>query len=158
MRKYETVFICDPDLQEKDRVQFFDRVKQIVERENGFITDFDDWGSRKLAYEIKKKPRGHYVCMTYGGNGDLVKELERNFRLADEAMKFMTIVLAKEVSREELEAEAKEIAENAEHKSSAPQEEDFQKEVESADDSSDSDAEAADQDVEETEKADDFQE
>ncbi len=122
MRKYETVFICDPDLQEKDRGQFFDKVKQIVERENGFITDFDDWGSRKLAYEIRKKPRGHYVCMTYGGNGELVKELERNFRLTDEVMKFMTIVLAKDVSREELEQERKDNAAKSQQKAEAAQE------------------------------------
>ncbi len=123
MRKYETVFICDPDLQEKDRAQFFDKVRQIVARENGFIMDFDDWGSRKLAYEIRKKPRGHYVCMTYGGDGDLVKELERNFRLTDEVMKFMTIVLKKDVSMEELEAEVRENAAKSEQESETAQEE-----------------------------------
>ncbi len=165
MRKYETIFICDPDLQEKDRAQFFDRVKQIVERENGFITDFDDWGSRKLAYEIRKKPRGHYVCMTYGGDGDLVTELERNFRLTDEVMKFMTIVLEKDITREELEAEAREIAENADRKSSAPQEEGDSREEEVGG-SDDADVEEADgdddqdagQDDDESEKADDSQE
>ncbi len=132
MRKYETVFICDPDLQDKDRGQFFDRVRQIVERENGFITDFDDWGSRKLAYEIRKKPRGHYVCMTYGGNGELVKELERNFRLTDEVMKFMTIVLEKDISREELEEERKENAAKAEQEAETVEEDAAVQEPESS--------------------------
>ncbi len=138
MRKYETVFICDPDLQDKDRGQFFDKVKQIVERENGFITDFDDWGSRKLAYEIRKKPRGHYVCMTYGGTGELVKELERNFRLTDEVMKFMTIVLEKDVSKEELEEERKANAAKAEQGPEAVQEDAEAQESESSEEEQES--------------------
>ena len=91
MRKYETVFISDPDLQDQTREELFDKVRNIITRENGIILDFDEWGSKKLAYEIRKKLRGYYVCLTYGGTGELVKELERNFRLSDDIMKFMTI-------------------------------------------------------------------
>jgi small subunit ribosomal protein S6 len=106
MRKYETVFISDPDLQDQTRTELFERVRSIITRENGIVLDFDDWGNKKLAYEIKKKLRGHYVCMTYGGTGELVTELERNFRLSDHIMKFMTILLADNVTAEELEKEA----------------------------------------------------
>ena len=111
MRKYETVFISDPDLQDQARVDLFDKVRNIIAQENGIFLNFDEWGNKKLAYEIKKKLRGHYVCVTYGGTGDLIKELERNLRLNDDVLKFMTILLSDDVTAEQLEKEAQE-AEN----------------------------------------------
>ncbi len=68
MRKYETVIISDPDLQDQTRADLFDKIRNIITRENGILLDFDEWGSKKLAYEIKKKLRGYYICLTYGGN------------------------------------------------------------------------------------------
>lgn len=108
MRKYETVFILDPDVKDQARTDLFDRVKNIITKENGILLDFDEWGNRKLAYEIKKKLRGFYVCITYGGTGSLVKELERNLRLSDDVLKFMTLLLSDDVTVEQLEEEAKE--------------------------------------------------
>lgn len=108
MRKYETVFISDPDLSDQDRSDLFDKVREIITKEKGIILDFDEWGNKKLAYEIRKKFRGHYVCITYGGTGELVQELERNFRLMEVIMKFMTIVLSQDTSAEALEKEFQE--------------------------------------------------
>lgn len=120
MRKYETVVISDPDLQDQTRTELFDKIRNIIARENGIFLDLDDWGSKKLAYEIRKKLRGHYACLTYGGTGDLVRELERNLRLYDNVMKFMTILLSDDVTAESLAQElqdaeaAKAAAETAE--------------------------------------------
>ena len=105
MRRYETIFIADPDLQEDARKNLFDKYKNLLVQEKGILVNFDDWGNRKLAYPIKKKARGHYVCMTYGGTGILVTELERNFRLDDKVQKFMTVLLEKDVTASALEAE-----------------------------------------------------
>ncbi|MEA1967816.1 MAG: 30S ribosomal protein S6 [Thermodesulfobacteriota bacterium] len=105
MRRYETIFIADPDLQEKVQKNLFEKFTNLIDQEKGIIVDVDDWGNKKLAYEINKKSRGHYVCMTYVGTGELVKELERNFRLDDKIMKFMTILLEKEVDPEALKQE-----------------------------------------------------
>ncbi len=105
MRKYETVVISDPDLQDQTRTELFDKIRNIIARENGIFLDLDDWGSKKLAYEIRKKLRGHYACLTYGGTGDLVKELERNLRLNDDVMKFMTILISDDVTAESLAQE-----------------------------------------------------
>lgn len=137
MRKYETVLISDPDLQDQTRAELFEKVRGIVTRENGIILDFDEWGSKKLAYEIKKKLRGYYVCMTYGGDGDLVKELERNLRLSDDIMKFMTILLSDNETAESLEKEATEAeaakAAQAEAEKSAAAETEAAKEADDAD-------------------------
>ncbi len=105
MRKYETVFISDPDLKDQTRTELFDKVRNIIASEKGILLDFDEWGNKKLAYEIRKKFRGHYVCATYGGTGDLVKELERNFRLTDDVLKFMSIVLSEDMAPEVFEKE-----------------------------------------------------
>ena len=113
MRKYETVFISDPDLKDQARTDLYDKVRNIITKEKGIVLNFDEWGNKKLAYEIKKKTRGHYVCVTYGGTGELVTELERNFRLTDAVLKFMTIVLTEDTTQEALEKEAQEIQEAA---------------------------------------------
>ncbi len=114
MRKYETVLISDPDLQDQTRSELFDKIRNIITNEKGIILDFDEWGNKKLAYEIKKKSRGHYVCITYGGDGPLVSELERNFRLTDTVLKFMTIVLSGDMTAQELEKEAQELQQSKE--------------------------------------------
>ncbi len=117
MRKYETVFISDPDLQDQARLDLYDKVRNVIAKGKGILLNFDEWGNKKMAYEIKKKLRGNYVCVTYGGTGELVTELERNFRLTDDILKFMTILLSDDVTVESLEkevAEAEEAAKAAE--------------------------------------------
>ncbi len=105
MRRYETIFIADPDLSDKDQTSLFDKIKTLIIQEKGILVIFDEWGNRQLAYEIKKKTRGYYVCITYGGTGELVTELERNFRLDDRVLKFMTILLEKDIDPEEFHQE-----------------------------------------------------
>ncbi|MBF0233558.1 MAG: 30S ribosomal protein S6 [Desulfamplus sp.] len=105
MRRYETIFIADPDLQDEARKNLFNKFTNLLAQTGGLLVKIEDWGNRKLAYEIKKKSRGHYLCLTYGGNGELVKELERNLRLDEKIMKFMTIVLEKEIDEEALKEE-----------------------------------------------------
>ncbi len=118
MRRYETICIADPDTGEKNRAGLFDKIKNLITQENGIIVNFDEWGNRQLAYEIRKKTRGFYVCVTYGGTGELVTELERNFRLDDRVLKFMTIMLEKNIDPEKLqqEQEAEKEAEKAAEK------------------------------------------
>lgn len=112
MRRYETVFILDPDLGEEVRNQRYDKVKEVITAFKGTLIEFDDWGVRKLAYDIRKKTRGQYIRLDYCGDGTLVSELERNFRLDDKFLKFMTIILGDDVNPEDVIAE-KEQAETA---------------------------------------------
>jgi len=141
MRKYETVFIANPDLQDQTRIDLFEKVRNIIAKEGGIITSFDEWGNKKLAYEIKKKLRGHYVCVTYGGSGDLIKELERNFRLSDDVLKFMTILLSDNVTAEQLEKEIQEAQDQSKQTDKEPVE----------DETSEEEASVEDDKVEETE-------
>ncbi len=114
MRRYETVFIVDSDLSEKDRNQRFEKVKSLVKQYKGSVIEFDDWGVKKLQYSIRKKNRGHYIRLDYCSNPDLVAEMERIFRLDDKFLKYMTILLDNKANPEKIlsdiakEKEAKE--------------------------------------------------
>jgi len=118
MNRYETIFISDPDISEEIRKQLFKKTTDLIEKQNGFICLFDEWGNKKLAYQIKKKDRGHYVRIDYCGDGALVNEMERSFRIDDKVLKFMTILLDKDIDlellKEELEKERAEEEETAE--------------------------------------------
>jgi small subunit ribosomal protein S6 len=141
MRKYETVIISDPDLQDQSRTDLLDKVRNIIARENGILLYVDDWGSKKLAYEINKKLRGHYVCLTYGGDGDLVKELERNLGLNDDVMKYMTILLSTDETAESLAKEAEDV-ESARAQAAAAQNADAADDSETDDDTGDADTDS----------------
>lgn len=96
MRRYETFVICDPDLSAEQRAPVLDRIDELISQFSGFMVELDDWGSRKLAYMIKKKARGYYVRTDYCGPSDLVDEIERFFRIDDRVIKYMTVVVDKE--------------------------------------------------------------
>ena len=113
MRRYETVFITDADVSEDERNQVFERTKDLISRHDGFLVRFDEWGVKKLAYEIRKKSRGCYVCIDYGGDGIIVEEMERSFRIDDKVLKFMTILLAEDVDIESLKEEQIQAGEDA---------------------------------------------
>ncbi|NDY72126.1 30S ribosomal protein S6 [Desulfobacter hydrogenophilus] len=160
MRKYETVFISDSDMSDQAREELLERVRSIIERENGILLNVDEWGLKKLSYEIKKKLRGYYVCLTYGGTGALVTELERNFRLSDFIMKFMTILITEHVTEESLRQEAEEAKaaaqqaeESATKAEAVPQEAEVKKDQGDAEETSDKAEENADDqdDAQETE-------
>ena len=105
MRRYETFLIIDPDISESERDPVIERVKELVTQMDGFLIFEDVWGERKLAYEIRKKTRGYYVRFDYCGSVPLVNEIERFFRIDDRALKYMTVVLDKNIDLEKAREE-----------------------------------------------------
>ena len=103
MRRYETIVIVDPDIGEEQRTPVFDRIKDLVPQKGGLVVEFDEWGARKMAYEVKKKKRGYYLRVDYCGTGDLVNEMERQFRIDDRVLKYMTILLEDDVDMEAIQ-------------------------------------------------------
>ena len=93
MKKYETIFILDPDLEDEKIQATVEKVKGILTQANGEILKVEDWGKRKLAYVVKKKPRGHYFLLHFSGSPALLAELERNFRVMDAVIKFQSVRL-----------------------------------------------------------------
>ncbi len=128
MRRYETVFIADPDLTEDERKQRFDKVLDLIATMKGAIIEVDDWGGKRLAYEIKKKTRGHYMRMDFCGTGELVAEIERTCRIDDKILKYMTIILQDNADPEKIKVElaetrARKAAEEASRAEAARNEE-----------------------------------
>jgi small subunit ribosomal protein S6 len=103
MRRYETIVIVDPDLGEEQRGPVFDKIRELIPQKGGLLVEIDEWGGRKLAYEIKKKPRGYYARVDFCGSGGLVSEMERQFRIDDRVMKYMTILLDEDADMERIQ-------------------------------------------------------
>jgi small subunit ribosomal protein S6 len=112
MTRYETVFIMNPDLSEEQHKPLFDKLTGLVADGQGLFVNLDNWGRKKLAYEVKKQTRGHYVLLDFCGDGTLVKEIERNLRLDDRVLKYMSVVKEKPVDPDIVRAEI-EAAEEA---------------------------------------------
>ncbi len=110
MNRYETIFIIEPDTGEDGRGQLIQKVKDIITKYNGALIEMDEWGTKKMAYEIRRKLRGYYVRADYCGSGDLIAEMERNFRIDDRILKFMTILLTEDTDPEKVRIELEELA------------------------------------------------
>ncbi|MGK5095369.1 30S ribosomal protein S6 [Deltaproteobacteria bacterium TL4] len=91
MKGYETVFITETGLSEEVLNGMLGKFRNVVEKFNGKIESEHVWGSRRLAYTIKKKDFGVYHLWYIIGNGELLSELNRQFRYTDEVLRFQTI-------------------------------------------------------------------
>ena len=81
----------------------FDKIRELIPQKGGLLVKIDEWGGRKLAYEIKKKQRGYYARLDFCGGGELVSEMERQFRIDDRVMKYMTILLDEDADMERIQ-------------------------------------------------------
>lgn len=90
MNKYESIFILKPNLEEEKRVELIEKFKSIIASE-GEVKEVNEWGMRKLAYEIEKIKEGYYVLVNFEANPSLPKELERNFRISDDVIRYIVI-------------------------------------------------------------------
>lgn len=90
MNKYELLCVFEPNTEEEKRNQFLDRLKDVIES-NGEIENVDEWGLRKLAYEIDKIKEGYYVLINFNTDPDIPKELDRNLKIADNVIRHMIV-------------------------------------------------------------------
>lgn len=93
---YETIFITRSELTDEALRTLQERIGQIVTNFNGESVLSEDWGKRKLAYPIEKESRGHYSFVVYTGKPGVVHEIERNLRLHDHVLRFLTVNLESE--------------------------------------------------------------
>ena len=105
MRRYETIIITDPDLSPEQRDPVLQRVADVINQGDGYLALTDEWGNRKLAYEIKKRERGYYIRFDFCGTGAMINEIERFFRIDDRVLKYMTVLLDKAADIEKIKEE-----------------------------------------------------
>jgi len=110
VRRYETVAITLADYPDSEIDSLIDRYQSIIASQGGSVVRIERWGRRKLAYEIKKQTKGFYFLLNFVAPQIAVDELERNFKLDDRILRFLTVKLSDQVDMEEVakEMEAKE--------------------------------------------------
>ena len=91
MRKYEIMFIVDPNLPEDDIDKLNSQVESLVSEGGGNVLETEKMGRRRLAYEIKRREEGFYVLLTVEANGEIINEVERRFRVLDSVLRYITV-------------------------------------------------------------------
>jgi small subunit ribosomal protein S6 len=105
LNRYEVVAIVKSDLPDEDITAIIDRSQTIITDRKGVIAKLDKWGKRRLAYEINKHKDGFYFLIDFAGDGPIVAEIERNFKIDDRILKFMTVKKEGAVTREGMDEE-----------------------------------------------------
>jgi len=97
MRKYELLLLLSPELNAESKKGLVEGLVAITEREKGSVLAVDDWGTKDLAYPVRKFVRGQYVRMEFAAPPATVAELERIVRITDGIFKFVTVKLADKI-------------------------------------------------------------
>jgi small subunit ribosomal protein S6 len=101
---YETTVVIDSMLKPDDIKNLRDRITNFISNNGGEIVKVEDWGKRRLAYEIKKKQYGFYVYLRFGAPPAFLRLLEKEYRLNESILRYLTVKLDKRaLQREEME-------------------------------------------------------
>jgi small subunit ribosomal protein S6 len=90
-RKYELVYVVSPDATDAQIADLHVQVEAIVQRLGGQIEKTDNWGRRRLAYEIGPHKEGTYVLEVIEGSGELMKEIDRRFKVTDLILRHLVV-------------------------------------------------------------------
>ncbi len=90
MNKYESVIIINPSVDEERVKELTSKFTDMINKD-GSLEKVDNLGKKKLSYPVKKNAEGYYVVFYFTANPNLIAELERNYRITDDVIKFMTI-------------------------------------------------------------------
>jgi small subunit ribosomal protein S6 len=96
-REYETIFILKPDVTNEVIGATNTKIRGVVEAGGGTLLKIENWGRRKLAYEVKKQLKGIYVFFRYLGDPGLVEEVERNLHLTDSVIRQYSVKIGENV-------------------------------------------------------------
>jgi small subunit ribosomal protein S6 len=116
MRRYESVWVVNGDLPDEEVKSAIDKFSRIISSQGGTLVGLEEWGRRKLSYKVQSTIRGYYVLADFAGSSETVKELERNYRIDDRIIRYLTTKKSDKVNLEALQAE---IAARAKAKATA---------------------------------------
>jgi small subunit ribosomal protein S6 len=95
-RKYELVYVVSPDVADDQVTELHHQIEQIVQRMGGQLEKTENWGRRKLAYEIGRHKEGTYVLELINGSGELMKEIDRRLKVMDYVIRHLTVRIDEE--------------------------------------------------------------
>ena len=96
------IYIINPNLENESLSEVVDKFSDIIIKLKGYVVKVSQWGKKKLAYEVKKFDKGYYVVCDFCGDPATVNELERNLKLDDRVLQYITVKIDEDVDLEEL--------------------------------------------------------
>ena len=121
MRRYETIYIANPNLDDEALKEVVTKFSDLIKKQKGSIVKIDAWGKRKMAYEVKRFDKGHYVLLDFCGLPEMVTELERNLKLDDRILKYSTVKIDEDVDPAELIVEEEKTEDSKENQAEEKQ-------------------------------------
>ena len=91
MNKYELAVIVNGTLEEEERVATIEKVKEYITRFGGTVTNIDDWGKKRLAYEIQKSKEAYYYFIQFESDANCPNEVEANVRLMENVVRYLCV-------------------------------------------------------------------
>ena len=91
MNKYELAVVVNAKIEDDARTATIEKVKEYITRFGGTITNVDEWGKRRLAYEIQKMREGFYYFIQFDAPGTAPAEVEKNVRIMDNVLRFLIV-------------------------------------------------------------------
>ena len=91
MNKYELAVVLSSAISDEERTSALDRVKEYITRAGGTITNVDEWGKKKLAYEIQKMSEAYYVFIQFEAETSVPAQVEESVRLMEQVIRFLCV-------------------------------------------------------------------
>mgnify|MGYP000774692284 FL=1 len=91
MNKYELAVVVSAKIEDDERAQVIEKVKALVERFGGQISDVDEWGKKRLAYEIQKMHEGFYYFIQFEADATAPAEIESHMRIMDNVLRYLVV-------------------------------------------------------------------
>ncbi|SHJ72874.1 30S ribosomal protein S6 [Parasporobacterium paucivorans] len=89
MNKYELALIVSAKLEDEERVATVEKIKEMIARFGGTVTNVDEWGKRRLAYEIQKMKEAYYFFIKFESGSDCPNEIETNIRIMENVIRYL---------------------------------------------------------------------
>jgi small subunit ribosomal protein S6 len=106
-RQYELVYIITPEASDQEIADLHTQIEQIVQRYGGTFDKTENWGRKRLAYDIGHHREGNYVVETITGSGELMKEIDRRLRVIDQVIRHLVVRVDEELRVAQRTAEAR---------------------------------------------------
>ena len=91
MNKYELAVVVNAKLEDEERTATIEKVKEYIARFGGTVTDVDDWGKRKLAYEIQKMHEAFYYFVHFEADSTCPAEVEKRVRIMENVLRYLCV-------------------------------------------------------------------
>ena len=91
MNKYELALVINAKIEDDARTDAIEKIKALIEKFGGEITNVDEWGKKKLAYEIQKMHEGFYYFIQFEADSQCPAEIERHVRIMDNVLRYLVV-------------------------------------------------------------------